>query len=84
VEREARFAVDEVSPRRAARSIEVPVFLIHGQFDRETPPHHSQRVFDALADRKRLLIVTGASHNDVLRSEVWQEIEMWIAAIVST
>jgi pimeloyl-ACP methyl ester carboxylesterase len=83
VERDAQFKVDDVSPIRAAQSIDVPVFLIHGQFDRDTPPHHSRRVFDALPDVKRLLIVPGAAHNDVLRPEVWEHIERWIATVLS-
>jgi pimeloyl-ACP methyl ester carboxylesterase len=81
VEREAQFDIDDVSPIRSAVQIVVPVFLIHGEFDRDTPPHHSQRVFEALRQPKRLLIVPGAGHNDVLRHEVWDEIERWILAL---
>lgn len=81
VEREAQFEIDDVSPIRAAATIAVPVFLIHGEYDRDTRPHHSQRVFDALRHPKRLLIVPGAAHNDVLRNEVWDEIERWIIAL---
>jgi pimeloyl-ACP methyl ester carboxylesterase len=81
-EREAHFEIDDVSPVRDAAQIAVPVFLIHGAFDRETRPHHSQRVFDALRPAKRLLIVPGAAHNDVLHGEeVWAEIEQWIMAL---
>ena len=81
VEREARFEIDDVSPVRAAADIAVPVFLIHGEYDRDTGPHHSQRVFEALRQPKRLLIVPGAGHNDVLRHDVWDEIEQWIMAL---
>ena len=81
VEREAQFAVDDVSPIRVAPSIRVPVFLIHGEFDRDTPPAHSRRVLQALPQSKRLLIVPGAGHNDVFRADVWREIEGWIMAL---
>jgi alpha-beta hydrolase superfamily lysophospholipase len=36
--------------------------------------------FAALSHPKRLLIVPGAAHNDVLRDEVWDEVERWILA----
>jgi pimeloyl-ACP methyl ester carboxylesterase len=81
VEREAGFEIDDVSPLSAARQISVPVFLIHGEADRETPSHHSRRVMDALPHSKRLLMVPRAGHNDVLRHEVWTEIERWILAL---
>src|SRR5206468_1357219 len=42
------FTVDEVSPVAAAARIAVPVLLIHGALDRDTPPDHSRRVFAAL------------------------------------
>jgi pimeloyl-ACP methyl ester carboxylesterase len=61
----------------------VPVLLIHGAADRETPPAHSQRIFNVLNSPKRLLLVPGAGHNDVLAGpEVWQEIESWIRGLV--
>ena len=80
-EQRAHFVVDDVSPVRAAASLHAPVFLIHGANDRETPPVHSERVLKALPGAKRLLIVPGASHNDVLwHDAVWAEIKQWIAA----
>jgi pimeloyl-ACP methyl ester carboxylesterase len=78
-EARADFRVDDVSPLEAATRIRVPVFLIHGASDSETPPAHSERVFAALASQKRLLLVPRAGHNDVLRPDVWREIEAWTA-----
>jgi alpha-beta hydrolase superfamily lysophospholipase len=78
----AHFRVDDVSPVASAARITVPVLLIHGQADKETPSWHSQRVFDALVGEKRLLLVPGAGHNDALRANVWLEIEAWIDKIV--
>ena len=73
------FAVDEVSPERAAHRIHVPVLLIHGAQDLETPPDHSRRVYAALAGRKRLMLIEGVGHNHSLSAEAtWNEIERWI------
>ena len=81
-EQQGRFQVDAVSPVIAAERIAVPVLLIHGAADSETPPDHSKRVFAALKGEKRLIIVPGAGHNGSLRAEVWDEIERWIDAAV--
>jgi pimeloyl-ACP methyl ester carboxylesterase len=62
--------------------IQVPVFLIHGQADTDTPPWHSQRVFATLPGAKKLVIVPGAGHNDVLRGNVWEQIDAWIDGVV--
>ena len=77
-EEQGRFGVDEVSPVKAAAAIRIPVLLIHGAADVETPPDHSRRVFAALAGPKRLILVPGAGHNGSLTREVWQEIERWL------
>jgi pimeloyl-ACP methyl ester carboxylesterase len=81
----AGFPPSEASPVAAAARIHVPVLLIHGAADDETPCRHSQHIFDALAGAKRLLLVPGAGHNDVLaREEVWQEIERFCRRISET
>ncbi len=83
-ERLAAFRVADVSPVRAAGSITVPVLLIHGAADTNTPPNHSKRVYDALRGPKRLMLVEGARHNESLRNPaVWAEITDWIAELLS-
>ena len=77
-EQDANFRVDEVSPAIAAANISVPALIIHGEADRNTAPSHSQRIYAALRGPKKLLLVPGAGHNDVLRGEVWKEIEDWL------
>jgi pimeloyl-ACP methyl ester carboxylesterase len=77
-ESQAHFRVDAVSPKAAAARIRVPVLLIHGAADRETPAAHSQRVFDAVNGPKHLIMVPGAGHNQSLTPAVWTEIERWI------
>ena len=82
---QGRFEVDAVSPMDAARRIGVPVLLIHGALDHETPPEHSQRIFDSLRGRKRLLLVQGAGHNQSLQpASVWSEIEGWIDSVLGS
>lgn len=76
-ERDGHFTMDDVSPVRAAVDIQVPVLLVHGAADTDTPPAHSQRVFAALAGRKRLMLVPGARHNESMRG-AWDEAERWI------
>jgi pimeloyl-ACP methyl ester carboxylesterase len=81
-EERAQFAVDAASPLAAAPSIVCPVLVIHGEADRDTPPSHSQRVFDALRTEKRLIMVPGAGHNGSLTPAVWRQIEQWIDLFV--
>jgi hypothetical protein len=81
-EQQGGFSVDAASPLAAAPRIKAPVLLLHGAADRETPPDHSRRVFDALTGPKRLILVPGAGHNQSLRSEVWAEIDRWLDAAV--
>ena len=83
-EQDGRFRVDEVSPLRAASAIRVPVLLIHGEADRNTQPAHSSRIFEALSGPKKLLLVPGAGHNNVLNGDVWRQIESWIDSVLSS
>jgi pimeloyl-ACP methyl ester carboxylesterase len=55
--REAHFSVAAVSPEQSASRIVVPVLLVHGAADVDTPPAHSQRVFAALRGQKRFILV---------------------------
>lgn len=78
-ERRARFRVSEVSPLGAAPRVRVPVLLVHGDLDHETPLPHSVAIHAALPGSRRLLVVRGAGHNDVLsRPAVWTAIADWI------
>ena len=77
-EAEAKFRADDVSPMTAAAHITAPTMLIHGERDDETPPAHSRRIFAALHDPKRLIIVPGADHNHVVDAHIWREIDGWL------
>jgi pimeloyl-ACP methyl ester carboxylesterase len=75
----AKFHVDDVSPVRAAAHITVPVLLIHGADDANTPAAHSERVRAAIAGPSELVLVPGARHNQSLNGEeIWKRIETWI------
>jgi pimeloyl-ACP methyl ester carboxylesterase len=78
-EQRAGFRVDDASPVAAARLVKVPVLLLHGAEDRETPPHHSKHVYEALAGSRTLIVVPGAGHNQTLAAPgVWDRVETWI------
>jgi uncharacterized protein len=75
----ANFAIDEVSPADAAPRVRVPVLLIHGALDTDTPPAHSERVYARLGGPKRLILVAGARHNESLGSaEAWTDVLRWL------
>jgi uncharacterized protein len=78
-----KFRVDDVSAVDAAPRIAAPTLVIHGERDDETPAAHSQRIFAALREPKRLIVVRGAGHNHVLGAKEWNEIDAWIDAAVA-
>lgn len=82
-EHDGGFSIDAASPLLAAARISVPVLVIHGVSDTNTGSIHSQRVFDALTGPKRLMMVPGARHNDVLGAQVWIAIENWIEDVLA-
>lgn len=54
-----------VSPEASCRSIDDPVFIIHGTNDRMISVDYARRNFDALASpQKELVIIDGAGHNN--------------------
>ena len=82
-EQQGRFHVDDVSPVRAASRLSIPVLLIHGAEDVDTPPDHSRRIYAALKGPKRLILVPGSGHNHSLQASVWPEIDAWIDRFTS-
>jgi pimeloyl-ACP methyl ester carboxylesterase len=79
VEAEGHFRVDDVSPVAAAPRIRVPVLLVHGDRDKETPYAHALRILAALHEPKRLLTIPGGGHRGGFSPEVWAEIDGWLA-----
>ena len=83
-EEQAGFRIDAVNVVEAASRIAVPVLLIHGDMDRDTPPEHSRRILSVLHEPKRLILVPGAKHNGSLSGAVWSEIEHWVDSVVTS
>jgi pimeloyl-ACP methyl ester carboxylesterase len=72
---EARFSPADASSLALADRIAVPVLLLHGAADRKTPPSHSQRIHAALRGPRRLVLLPGVGHDEILgREEAWREI----------
>jgi fermentation-respiration switch protein FrsA (DUF1100 family) len=46
--------------------LHLPMLVIHGDADTLIPASHSQQLYDAANEPKRLVLVPGAGHNDVL------------------
>lgn len=46
--------------------VPMPVLIVHGTDDRYIPSRFSQKLFDAVTGRKRLLLVPGGTHNNSL------------------
>ena len=67
-----------MSPEKAAARIRIPVLLIHGANDVDTPPAHSERVRRALGGPSELVLVAGAGHNHSLNDDAWRRIDAWI------
>jgi pimeloyl-ACP methyl ester carboxylesterase len=82
-EEQAHFRVDDVSPVAAAARIHVPTTIIHGDHDVETPAEHSKRIFAALHEPKRLLLVPNRGHHDALTAEVWRDIDAFVDGILN-
>ena len=56
------FDLDQFSALEAARNIQVPVILFHGEADDFVPCRLSQALYDACTSRKKLVTVPGAGH----------------------
>jgi pimeloyl-ACP methyl ester carboxylesterase len=79
-----KFRADDVSPMAAAAHITAPTLIIHGDHDDETPPAHARRVFAALHEPKRLIMVANGTHNHVIDAQVWRDVDAWVDAALAT
>jgi dipeptidyl aminopeptidase/acylaminoacyl peptidase len=82
-EAEGRFRVDDVSPVAAAPRIAVPVLLVHGDADTETPYAHSLRILAALRDPKRLITIPGGGHSGGLTADAWRQVDAWLTQVLA-
>jgi alpha-beta hydrolase superfamily lysophospholipase len=73
-EQQAGFQVREVSPRRSAAALAIPVLVLHGTADGLIHIKHSERIA-AAAPAVRFIRIFGGMHHDVLwRDDVWEPI----------
>jgi len=49
-------------------SVRMPVLVVHGKQDRYVPARFSEKLYDAAASPKKLLIVESGSHNNSMRA----------------
>ena len=69
-----RNRLDEVSPTRLARSIRMPVMLIHGEKDKRFPLEFAIRLKDSFpSDQAMLYIAEGVGHSDSSRTPGYPE-----------
>jgi fermentation-respiration switch protein FrsA (DUF1100 family) len=55
---------DRYPNERIIGDVDAPILVVAGSGDRTVPFSQSERVFQAARDPKRLVIITGADHND--------------------
>jgi hypothetical protein len=63
---EGGFRADDVSPEKAVAARPFPVLLICGTRDRNIPPRHTKRIYQAAAGPKEMWLVPGAGHSAAL------------------
>jgi fermentation-respiration switch protein FrsA (DUF1100 family) len=68
---------------RLIASLRAPLLVLHGEDDMIVPVEQGQALFDAAPEPKRLRILPGAGHNDIITLSgplLAQEIASWIAS----
>lgn len=69
------FAQNRYDALATIRRVQAPLLVIHGAADTIVPVEHGRRIFAAANEPKRLLVVPGADHNDLLvrgGAALWQ------------
>lgn len=61
----AGIARDALRPVDAVRKLRVPVLVVGGTRDLQTPPEETRRLFDSAVGSKDLWLVDGAAHQDL-------------------
>jgi uncharacterized protein len=68
--------------RSAARRVQVPALVIHGEMDDLIPVEQGKEISSVLAGSTRWVPVARAAHNDLLgRREVWEAMAVFLAGI---
>ncbi|MEM2934111.1 MAG: alpha/beta hydrolase [Methanocellales archaeon] len=65
-----------------ARAIKIPALIIHGEYDSIIPYSEGKELYENLASKdKKLLIIPGADHNDLMTELYFKAIEEFIAKV---
>lgn len=62
------FVPDAYPSLRLIADLQAPVLVLHGEDDMIVPVEHARALYDAAPDPKRLRIVSGVGHNDIVAS----------------
>ena len=68
---------------RLIRALEVPLLVLHGDRDEIVPALHGEALYEAAAAPKRLEILTGAGHNDVVGPDWANAIARWALSMAA-
>jgi pimeloyl-ACP methyl ester carboxylesterase len=69
----------------AARRIQVPALVVHGDRDELIPFAHGEKIAQALAGTTRFVPVPGIGHNDLLGERVvWEEMAHFLVEVART
>ncbi|HEV8581821.1 MAG TPA: alpha/beta fold hydrolase [Thermoanaerobaculia bacterium] len=68
--------------RSAARRIQVPALVVHGELDDLIPVAQGEEIASVLGGPKRWVKIRGTAHNDLLaRREVWEEMARFLSGL---
>ena len=57
-----RFDLEELTAVDSVCNCKIPVLFFHGEEDHYVPSYMSQKIFNACASRKKLVVIPGAAH----------------------
>jgi fermentation-respiration switch protein FrsA (DUF1100 family) len=61
----AHFKASAVSPLEAARSLTIPLFLVHGRADTTIPPLNAEQIYAEARAPKEVWLIPGARHDNM-------------------
>jgi uncharacterized protein len=56
-------------------AVNAPLFVLHGDADGIVPVAHGRRMFEAAAEPKEMMEISGGSHGMALSPEIWQRMD---------
>jgi pimeloyl-ACP methyl ester carboxylesterase len=65
------------------KSVNAPVFVVHGTADRTIDVHHGRAVYALAPNKYGLWIVPGADHGDLWKDGIWAKAQTFIGDVES-